>query len=87
MKVVSLETGEPLAAGEEGELCFSGPNVRDRPGPTNIFLQSLIFQFMPGYFKNEAATAETIFGDWLHTGDIGYYDQAGHYYGNRFIHI
>merc|ERR1719449_421208 len=33
---------------------------------------------MPGYFKNEAATAETIFGDWLHTGDIGYYDQNGH---------
>ena len=33
MKVVSLETGEPLAAGEEGELCFSGPNVRDRAGP------------------------------------------------------
>ena len=32
---------------------------------------------MPGYFKNEAATAETIFGDWLHTGDIGYYDQVG----------
>ena len=27
MKVVSLETGEPLSAGEEGELCFSGPNV------------------------------------------------------------
>ena len=33
---------------------------------------------MPGYFKNEAATAETIIGDWLHTGDIGYYDQVGH---------
>ena len=32
---------------------------------------------MPGYFKNEAATAETIIGDWLHTGDIGYYDQVG----------
>ena len=42
---------------------------------------------MPGYFKNEAATAETIFGDWLHTGDIGYYDQVGHFDGNRFIHI
>ena len=27
MKVVSLQTGEPLSAGEEGELCFSGPNV------------------------------------------------------------
>ena len=34
---------------------------------------------MPGYFKNEAATAETIIGDWLHTGDIGYYDQVGHW--------
>jgi len=33
---------------------------------------------MPGYFKNEAATAETIIGDWLHTGDIGYYDEKGH---------
>ena len=32
---------------------------------------------MPGYFKNELATAETIIGDWLHTGDIGYYDQVG----------
>ena len=28
---------------------------------------------MPGYFKNDVATAETILGDWLHTGDIGYY--------------
>ena len=27
MKVVSLETGEPLSPGQEGELCFSGPNV------------------------------------------------------------
>ena len=27
MKVVSLQTGEALSAGEEGELCFSGPNV------------------------------------------------------------
>ena len=28
---------------------------------------------MPGYFKNDVASAETILGDWLHTGDIGYY--------------
>ena len=32
---------------------------------------------MPGYFKNEKATAETIIGDWLHSGDIGYYDEQG----------
>ena len=31
---------------------------------------------MPGYFKNDIATAETIFGDWLHTGDIGYYSEV-----------
>eukprot|EP00092_Neocalanus_flemingeri_P028236 GFUD01030662.1.p1 GENE.GFUD01030662.1~~GFUD01030662.1.p1 ORF type:complete len:562 (+),score=162.99 GFUD01030662.1:38-1723(+) len=33
---------------------------------------------MPGYFKNAEATAETLFDGWLHTGDIGYYDQDGH---------
>ena len=36
------------------------------------------FQIMPGYLKNEAATRETLIGDWLHTGDIGYYDQVGY---------
>ena len=32
---------------------------------------------MPGYFKNAAATGETLVDDWCHTGDIGYYDQQG----------
>lgn len=32
---------------------------------------------MPGYFKNEKATAETIIDDWLHSGDIGYCDEQG----------
>ena len=32
---------------------------------------------MPGYFKNEKATEETIIDDWLHSGDIGYYDEQG----------
>jgi long-chain acyl-CoA synthetase len=35
---------------------------------------------MPGYLKNPEATAESIRGGWLHTGDIGYVDEDGYYF-------
>jgi len=32
---------------------------------------------MQGYWQNETATAEAIKDGWLHTGDIGHFDEAG----------
>lgn len=38
-------------------------------------------QIMKGYLNNAEATARTIDSDnWLHTGDIGYADEEGHFY-------
>ena len=35
---------------------------------------------MKGYLNNPKATAETIQGTWLHSGDIAYYDENGHFF-------
>ncbi|MBI4329571.1 MAG: long-chain-fatty-acid--CoA ligase [Chloroflexi bacterium] len=35
-------------------------------------------QLMKGYWKQEAATQQTIRGGWLFTGDLGYFDEDGY---------
>jgi long-chain acyl-CoA synthetase len=56
------EDGDPLPAGELGEIAVAGPQV------------------VPGYWKNDTATCETIRDGWLRTGDVGYSDRDGWYY-------
>ena len=35
---------------------------------------------MKGYLNNKKATYETVNYGWLHTGDIGYYDEDGYFF-------
>ena len=35
---------------------------------------------MKGYLNNKKATNETVNYGWLHTGDIGYYDEDGYFF-------
>jgi len=53
------EPGEPLRAGEVGEVVCRGDVV------------------MGGYWRDPQASAETLRGGWLHTGDVGSFDEHG----------
>ena len=37
-------------------------------------------QLMKGYWNKAAMTEEAFLGDWFHSGDVGYFDEAGYLY-------
>ena len=48
------------------------------PGPEHVGeIVTRGLHVMKGYWHNPEATAATFTGDWLHTGDLGYYDADG----------
>ena len=84
------EHTEALAAGDSSRLAsvgrpYTGVEVRidgggaaatpGEPEVGEVLIRGDIV--MSGYWRNEAATAEAIVDDWLHTGDLGWFDAAG----------
>jgi crotonobetaine/carnitine-CoA ligase len=59
------DAGQEVPPGTIGELVLRGA-----PGVS----------LMKGYFKNPEATAETIRGEWLYTGDLAWMDEEGYFY-------
>ena len=63
---VKLDTVGPPLPGVEVRVSPSGEVLYRSPG---------VFQ---GYYKNPQATAETLEGEWVHSGDAGFFDKDGH---------
>ncbi|HUY00940.1 MAG TPA: AMP-binding protein, partial [Candidatus Deferrimicrobium sp.] len=60
IKLVNIETGDPVPIGEPGEILVKGP------------------QIMKGYYKSPDASAKALEGGYLHTGDVGVFDEQGY---------
>jgi long-chain acyl-CoA synthetase len=60
--------GQAVAPGVSGEICLRAA----RTGPL-----AGIYQPTLGYWKNQTATDRLLRDGWLHTGDIGFKDEAG----------
>jgi acyl-CoA synthetase (AMP-forming)/AMP-acid ligase II len=83
--VTALRPGEPLRIDDRGNVSCGRPlpgvEVRiaeEADDPGEILVRGpAVF---PGYFEAEEASAETLRGGWLHTGDVGRLDAGGHLY-------
>lgn len=63
------DDGEPAPSGGSGEICL---------GPTDDPELASLYRFMLGYWHNPEASARTVRGDLLHTGDVGFLDADGY---------
>jgi acetyl-CoA synthetase len=62
------DEGQPINAGEIGEVALHRNDIHGHPDPV-IFL---------GYWNNAQATTEKYSGDWLRTGDLAQIDDEGY---------
>jgi long-chain acyl-CoA synthetase len=71
---------EPLQAGAVGKP-LTGVEIKLMPASGSIGeIVARGPNVMAGYYRNEAATAEVLRDGWLHTGDLGSFDDDGRLY-------
>ena len=73
-----LGSSGSIPADIEIKICDMDGNTLSREEKGEIVIRGE--NVMKGYWKNEEATADTIKGDWLFTGDMGYLDKDGFLY-------
>jgi acyl-CoA synthetase (AMP-forming)/AMP-acid ligase II len=89
--ITGLNTGmlERLLLADDGRIASAGQirtdvearcvDETDKPLPPGQIGEVVVRGdiVMPGYWNDAEATAQTLRGGWLHTGDVGYFDERG----------
>ena len=70
-----MGTSGRVLGGIDCRICDDSGNELPRGEKGEIVIQG--DNVMLGYYKNPEATAETLKDGWLHTGDLGYFDEDG----------